>query len=292
MNFMKRICAVALLIAFFISCKAAPPQDNNERSLLWRISGNGLSKPSYLFGTIHMLCPDDYFWTDAMKKSLAECKQVCFELDMDDPSVLTEASAGLMSLGNKKLQDYFTPEQWKRLSRFMHDSAGIELGQMQMIKPMMLESLLASRTLDCPMPVSYEANIMEQAQKAKQEIVGLEDVKEQIAVVNTLPDDSVVAGLMQMTDSFAQTKAEYAKMLYAYKQQDLPALYEQVQSSKELGDDMGAFLDERNKKWIPRIARMIKEKPSFFAVGAGHLWGELGVIALLRKSGYTVTPIH
>ena len=286
---MKKLYAFLLPIFLISSCRAE--QKNVDKTLLWRVSGKDLKTPSYLFGTIHMLCQDDYIWTDAMKKSLAECKQVCFELDMDDPSVLMGAAAGMMSTDEKKLEDYFTPEQWTRLSRFMKDSAGADLNQMQMMKPMVLESILASKTVACDFPVSYEANIMELAQKAKKNIVGLEAVEEQVAVFNSLPDDTVVASLMQMTDSFRESKAEYAKMIAAYKAQDLPGLYQQVKDSKELGDNLGTFLDDRNKKWIPRMAKMMTQ-PTFFAVGAGHLWGQEGVINLLRKAGFTVTPVH
>lgn len=286
---MKKLLAFLCASVVLFSCKAA--QDDNQ-SLLWRISGKGMARPSYLFGTIHLICPDDYLWTNTMKKSLAECKQVCFEMDMDDPSILLSASAGMMNKTGKILQDYFNKEQWDRLSHFMKDSAGVDLSQMQMMKPMVLESILTAKTVDCTIPASYEANIMEEAQKAKQEIVGLEAVQEQIDVMNTLPDDSVAASLVQMIDSFSKTKAEYAKMLAAYKRQDLPELFQQINASKELGDDLGAFLDDRNKKWIPRMSKMMHGKPTFFAVGAGHLWGTNGVIALLRQAGYKVTPVH
>jgi uncharacterized protein YbaP (TraB family) len=54
---------------------------------------------------------------------------------------------------------------------------------------------------------------------------------------------------------------------------------------------MDAFLDERNKKWIERMEERMEQKPVFFAVGAGHLLGENGLIQLLRNSGYTVVPM-
>jgi hypothetical protein len=287
---MKRFFAFLFSLLILFSCKAA--QDNDNKSLLWRITGQGLKQPSYLFGTIHLICQDDYLWTEAMKKSLAACKQVCFEMDIADPNVLLGASAGMINPGGKTLEDYFTKEQWNRLSRFLKDSAGADISMMQMMKPVVLESLLAAKSVSCEIPVSYEANIMEQAQKAGQNIAGLEEVQEQIDVLNSLPDDSVASSLVKMIDSFSNTKAEYAKMLSAYKQQDLPALFQQIQSSKELGDDLGAFLDERNKKWVPRMTKMMQQKPTFFAVGAGHLWGGKGVINLLRQAGYTVTPVH
>src|SRR6478672_9691055 len=82
---MKQLCITLVVVfttLFASSCKAEKKE--GEQSLLWRITGRGLTKPSYLFGTIHMVCPGDYLWTDAMKKGLAACKKVCFEMDMDD----------------------------------------------------------------------------------------------------------------------------------------------------------------------------------------------------------------
>jgi uncharacterized protein YbaP (TraB family) len=287
---MKRIYTFLCCLLVLFSCKAA--RQDNDKSLLWRITGKGLAKPSYLFGTIHLICSEDYQWTPAMQKSLSACKQVCFELDMDDPGVLLGASTGMLQSDGKQLQDYFTKAQWEKLSRFMRDSAGADISEMQMMKPMILESILTSKMVDCAMPVSYEANIMERAQKAKQEIIGLEEVQEQIDVLNGLPDDSVAASLVALTDSFSKAKAEYAQLVSAYKQQDLPTLFRLMQASNDLGDDLSAFVDDRNKKWIPRMSRIMSVKPTFFAVGAGHLWGDTGVIALLRKAGYTVTPVH
>jgi uncharacterized protein YbaP (TraB family) len=274
----------------FGSCKAQKNEDG--KSLLWRITGNGTAQVSYLFGTIHLLCPDDYLWTDAMRASLKSCKEVCFEMDMDDPEVLTVAASGMMNDDDRQLKDYFTPGQYAKLATFTKSELGVDLSLLQQVNPTMLQMLLMTKAVSCAIPVSYEANIMEEAKRAGKEIVGLETATEQLAVLNTLNDDSMIDGLMQMTDSFEASKAAYRMMLSAYKKQDLPALHRQIQHSKELGDDLGIFLDDRNIKWIPRMEAKMKGKPVFFAVGAGHLWGTNGVIGLLRKRGYKVEAVH
>ncbi|MBS1616789.1 MAG: TraB/GumN family protein [Bacteroidetes bacterium] len=284
-----RLCCGLLLLA----CHQASAQGDGH-SLLWRISGKGLPSDSYLFGTIHLVCPDDYLWTDAMKQTLAASEQVCFELDLNDPGVLQSVSKGLSLAGSdKKLEDYFSKQEWARLSRFMHDSVGMDLNLLQQMKPEALETILATRAVGCSFPSSYESNIMEQAQQSGKEIRGLESAEEQLEVMSSIPSDSLSESIMQTADSFAQARAEYAQMLDAYKRQDLPALYEHIQHSKDdAGMDMNLFLDERNKKWIPEMAQMMQSKSTFFAVGAGHLWGENGVISLLRKAGYSVSPIR
>ncbi|MNY79236.1 TraB family protein [compost metagenome] len=52
------------------------------------------------------------------------------------------------------------------------------------------------------------------------------------------------------------------------------------------------MLFSRNKKWIPRMRKIMAVKPTFFAVGAAHLGGENGVIALLRKEGYKLRAVR
>ena len=291
---MKRFLSFLLLpLASLLSCRAQTPRQPAEtKSLLWKISGKGLSQPSYLFGTIHLICPGDYLWTDAMQRSLAACKQVCLELDMDDPKTLSSASEGLMNTGEKKLKDYFTPAQYARLEQFAKDTLHTSLAPLQMLKPIALESVMLSKIAGCMIPVSYEANIMEKAHQAKQEVIGLEEVKEQVDAIASLPDDTTVSMVMKMTDSLSASQRDYAKMVQAYVKQDLPELYRQIAESGELGDDgTGALLTDRNARWIPRIERIVKGKPTFFAVGAGHLWGDAGVITLLRRAGYTVEAV-
>ncbi len=291
---MKKLLRSLTLLLFpalaICACRAEEP--TNDKTLLWRISGNGLTKPSYLFGTIHMICPGDYLWTNAMKQSLAACNKVCFEMDMDDPSILAEASTGMMDTSGKSLRDYFTAEEYARLRQFVLDSVGMDLSMLQMMKPIVLQTLFLTKAVDCSFPVSYEANIMDEARKTSKEIIGLETMKDQLDVLHNISDDSAAEMVMQMADSFTESKREFTRMLASYKNQDLPALYEQVKASKELGEDLGVFLDDRNAKWIPRMMRQMSSGPIFFAVGAAHLYGSPGVINLLRKQGYTVTPVH
>ena len=133
---------------------------------------------------------------------------------------------------------------------------------------------------------------MKIATQDHKEILGLETADEQLAVLETLPVDSVVAQVIaQVKGNSDNDKIEYNKMVAAYKAQDLPELYDQIVQSKDLGNDMNAFLDDRNKKWIGRMSGKMKQSSVFFAVGAGHLYGGNGVISLLRKQGYTVTAV-
>ena len=290
---MKRIAGIiAWVLAVVVNFTASGQGKADNKSLLWKISGKGLTKNSYLFGTMHQICPGDYVWTDKMKASLEKSDKVCFEMNMSDPNLLTQVTAGLLDLSGKKLKDYFTPDQYLHIKKYMKDSLGMDIALFEQLKPVALESMIGLREGNCADPVSYEETIMKTAVSEHKEILGLEEAKEQLDVLETLPVDSVIKQLVDAVEHPAKDNdAEYQTMITAYKQQDIPALYELIKQSKDMGDGMDAFLDIRNKKWIPRMADKMNKSAVFFAVGAGHLWGDNGVINLLRKDGYKVEPV-
>jgi len=288
---MKKIFSALLCIILCSIGAAAQNTDTTANSLLWRITGKGMQKPSYLFGTIHMICSDDYVWTDRMKQALDETPDVCFEMNISDPNVMIQAAAGLMDNSGKKLKDYFTPQQYQLLSKYVTDSLHMDISMFQQLKPVALQTLFGTKSAGCPDPKSYEENIMAYAQSQNKKMEGLEEVKEQIDVLSSIPTDTVIKAIMDDLNGGGDDAKEYNTLISAYKKQDLPALYTLIMNSKDEGDDMALFLDERNKKWIARMSAKMKQQPVFFAVGAGHLWGPNGVINLLKKDGYTVTPI-
>lgn len=276
------------LVAIFFNFHAGA----QENSLLWKVSGKGLNKPSYLFGTIHMICPADYIWTDAMKTSLDKADKLCLEMDMDDMNVMMAATSGLMEKSGKKLSSYFTPEQYNLVSKYAKDSLGLDLSLMEMMKPVALQVLLATRGAVCEDAISYEENLMKAVKKSNKEIVGLESAEDQLKALESIPVDSVIKDIIEAAEGKAMASdSEFTKLVAAYKHQDLHKLYDMIMEGGELGMSTDALLNDRNKKWASSMPGMMSQNSIFFAVGAGHLWGDKGVIKLLQAQGYKVEPI-
>ena len=282
---------VLISLLLCITGLATRAQTSDEHSLLWRISGNGLAKPSYLFGTIHLICPADYVWTNKMMESLAASDKVCFEMDLDDPAVMMAASEGFMDSTGKKLKDYYTAAEYQQLRKFVKDSLGMDVVMFQQMKPVALQSVIGMKASRCNDAVSYEERIMKTAIADHKEILGLEAASEQIDVLESQPDDTVAKSILDDIKNFAESRVEYDKLVAAYKQQDLAALYKMIVASKDMEQSMAIYLDDRNKKWIPNMSGKMKVSSVFFAVGAGHLAGQKGVINLLRKAGYTLDAV-
>lgn len=273
-------------------CLPAFSKQQKGKSLLWRITGKDMKKPSYLFGTIHLVCPDDYFWTNTMESTLNSADVVCFEMDLDAPDIFLEVAKGMINNEEKRLKDYFSEEEFAALQQFLTDSVGVDIAVFQMMKPVAIQTMLAERALGCPAPVSYEANIMQAAQKENKEIIGLETPREQLDLFDNLPAEDVAKDLMDIIRGKDDSKDQYTKLVTAYKKQDLVGLHRLIMESSKKDMDLGGFLDVRNEKWVPRMVERMDQHSVFFAVGAGHLWGDHGIITLLRKSGYTVEPMR
>lgn len=283
---------LALLSSFFAS---AHPAGNGDTSLLWQISGKGLAKPSYLFGTIHQVCPTDYIWTGAMQRTLDKSEKLCLEIDLDvNKEDLMAKNLDMLLDMKKPLSEYFTAEQYRKLERYAQDSLGIDKMAIAYMRPVTILMMMTKEAGSlCESPVSYEEKIMSTAKKANKKVLGLETVAEQLNALGAIPNDSVVKYVMEsMEDKGVEDgMEEYKKLVAAYKQQDIATLQTMIASDEGLGTSTGALVDDRNKKWIDRMAGMMQGTSVFFAVGAGHLAGPNGVISLLRKTGYTVVAV-
>lgn len=266
---------------------------SQERSLLWEIGGNGLKKPSYLFGTIHLICRPDYVWSEKMTKAFDGTEKVCLEMDLDDMNVMMDVSTGLMDKTGKKLSSYFSKSDYARLKAYMKDSVGMDLTMFEMMKPVALQTMMVTKSTSCDDAASYEDSLMKIAKTQGKELLGLESAKDQLDALESIPVDTVIAGIMEVVDGKdnGEGEAEYSKLVAAYRAQDIALMQKLIVESEGLGGKAKTLVDDRNKKWIPLIGEMMKNNSVFFAVGAGHLAGKNGVISLLRAGGYTVKAV-
>ena len=263
--------------------------ETTGNTLLWQISGHGLEKPSYLFGTFHLLCKDDIHFSTALKQAVISSNEVYLELDMDDPATIMGAFMLMNMKDGKKLKDLYSAEQYKRVSDYFKDSLKTPIGLFQQMKPEFLVALLYPKMMPCNTTASIEESIMQLAKANGKEIKGLETMAFQASVFDSIPYEKQAEELLQTIDSMDNSKKYFSLMLDAYKEQRLDKI-EGIISDPVYGetDNQDILLDNRNKNWVDQLKQIMKKEPVFIAVGAGHLVGKSGLIALLRAAGYTV----
>ena len=263
-----------------------------EKSLLYEISGNGLSKPSYLYGTIHIICKDDFVMTEVTKQKFSEAQQVYLELDMDDPKMMPEMMKSMYMTDGSTLKTLMSEADYQKVSQFFKDSLKTNIEMLDKMKPFVLSSMTIPKLIACPSQ-SYEETFVKMAQKDNKEVLGLETVEEQFGALDKMGmKKQADLMLVKMIENWNDGKQELKQLITDYKNQDVEAMYEDMAKSKTMDAQFEEdLLATRNKNWISKIQKITREKPTFFAVGAGHLGGKKGVISLLKNEGFTVKAV-
>ena len=265
-------------------------QDAN--SLLWEISGNNLKKTSYLFGTIHVLCPGDFKPDDPLKSRLLTVDRLILEMDMTDPELMPSLMQAMMMKDGMTLHKLLSAPEYEKIDRFFSDSIGISITAFSHNKPFILTSLLFTYILHCT-PQSVEEQLTNLAGEYNITVSGLETPQQQAALFDQIPYRTQAEMVLRMIDNLPMAREEFTRLLNLYRSQSVQKLYEYASKSQF---DFNGFdkilLADRNSKWVSHIERLSPDSASFIAVGAAHLGGKKGLIQLLKNKGYKLSPVR
>ena len=303
---MQKTLFLLSLFLFLIQGQNVNAQDTNvrefpmeDRALLWKIEGNGIKKKSYLFGTIHLIDKEEFFFPKKLQKIVSKSEVLTMEIaGIPDPMEAFKLSM----LDEGSFFDFFTEDQTDSILVWVEEHTTLSSSGFKMMvgkmRPFVVAQLLPELDKDNPNPgmenkKSYEMELETIATNKGLEIEGLETVAEQMGIFDLLTDEQQVAMVMEIIrNGSTSSDQELAQTMELYFEGDIDGLYQMIVGDSELMDSMNdVLLDNRNKRWIPMIEKMISEKSTFIAVGAGHLGGPKGVLRLLEAQGYTLTPI-
>jgi uncharacterized protein len=279
---------VSMMSAFTFRAPGKP--DKAGGGFLWEISGKGLPHPSYLYGTIHAICPQDLVMNETIKIKLSSTQQLSLEIDMDDPNTNAVMMRETGMKDGSNLRSLLTEAEYSRLQAYFTQKLNLDLQQMETWKPIMLIGMLAGKIEECQ-PLSYEDIFMKMAQEQSKEVIGIETMETLMATLDQISYKNQAQMLVESMDNMEEDRQQFQQLIALYKQQDLEGFQKVIKVSAEMEKFRELVLVERNKRWIPVMEQQAKEKPTFFAVGAGHLGGSEGVIQLLRQAGYKVEPV-
>jgi len=286
---MKRIFLLSIIIiASFITDAQTPL----AKTLLWQITGPGIASPSYLYGTIHLMCKDDIIVSTELRAKFYSTQQLYLELDMDDPSVLVKTMAHMNMKNDTTLNQLLPKPTYDSVSIAFQKITNIPLQMMQSMKPELISTAIYPSLLGCDGSEAWEQRFMQMAKANNMEIKGLEQIEDQLKIFDEIPYKTQAEELKETVLNIDSVKTSFTQMLDVYKHKDLDSLSKMMNDENDLSAFNDLLLVNRNKKWISEIIEQVKLKPTFFAVGAGHLGNTNGVINLLRKNGYTITPVN
>jgi uncharacterized protein YbaP (TraB family) len=255
----------------------------NNNTLLWRISGKNITKPSYLFGTMHMLCADDIQLSDSLTNAIQNADNVYLELDMDNLFEMMSAMTKMKMRNDTTLSDLLTKDEYEKVRSFFKESSGlIPFSMLETFKPLLAASMIMEQQAGkCDNMISMEQLIMEESKKNGIKIKGMETMEYQMSIFDSIPYGFQAKQLVKMIEDGKNDETEMKKMTEASRSQQLDKM-------EEMTD---LLLYNRNANWAKKLEELLTDRSLVIAVGAGHLPGDKGVINLLRKAGYKVEPV-
>jgi uncharacterized protein len=261
-----------------------------ENSLLWEVSKKN-KKLSYLYGTVHVQDKRVFAFDSIVYEKLSMCDAFAMEVLMDEIDQAEAMEAMLMK--KHTLKDLYSQEEYEFLDSVVKESTGQGLFVFNKMKPFFLSSQLMQMELSMDMELALDLHFLEYARNNEKICLGIEKFKDQIKAIDAISIEDQADMLYEgLTDTSSNLSMDaFDELLEAYILQDIDKLYELSADTTMPAEFNEYFLVKRNKKMARRIIKFGKKQPTFNAIGAAHLPGEEGVIALLRQKGYTVKPV-
>lgn len=274
---------VLLLQIFF----AANAQDTN--TLLYKISGAHIFT-SYVFGTMHLVPTADFELPKKVTEALLATQQLVLELDITDPMMLENGMRYMPMKNDTNMYQLLDTAKVLRIDSMLQHETGMTMAMLQTFKPAIVSTFLMPKFIG-KNTVSYESELANLAQNAEIKIVALETMAQQMQIFDDIPYSLQAEELYGFVEDDGEMARYYNQLLKLYLSEDLTALSRLTESYFTSPQEKEVMLDARNDAWVPQLEKMMRTKPSFIAVGAGHLGGPRGILAQLAALGYTVTPL-
>lgn len=273
---------------------------SSSAQLLYKITGNDITHPSYIFGT-HHAASIEFADSIGLLKIIPEIDTVIGEVDMTNNYIFASAL---------QMKKYMTAPKDSSLNILLGDSlfnktniifnqiTGISLNSLNDFKPMVANSILELNIAMKYMPNNslnkqIDSEIQNIAYSLNKKVIGLETIDQQANILyNSLSIKQQTQLLIEAINNIDSTMANMKDLCEAYQNQDLNKLHNlSITYDKNNDYFINQLLTERNEKWLKQIPLLLQESPSLIVVGALHLCGEKGLIDALRKLGYTITAI-
>ncbi|MEM9836819.1 MAG: TraB/GumN family protein, partial [Bacteroidota bacterium] len=202
--------------------------------------------------------------------------------------------------GGTRLRDLLSEEDYKMVDAHFQ-KVGMPLMLFERVKPMFLSAMVGQDMNDLSGGLggssqmkSYEFELKNMAVEEEKDIMGLETIDFQLSLFDSIPYRFQAKMLLDaiVANDATAGEGQFADMVKMYKRQAIAEMSTMIsEESSGSGNFEELLLVKRNQNWVPAMAEQMAKESTFFAVGAGHLASNQGVIALLRAEGYVVEPV-
>lgn len=256
------------------------------QSLLWKIDGGKLNSPSYVFGTIHIKDKRVFQFDPRVFEALDSCRVFALEVDLD-PANMAGFAQQLVLPDGKTLRDVFIPEDYALVKGVIEKETGMDISLFDRMKPYVLLSLGLNSQIAGDMEVAVDEFLYRRARQDGKKVIGLETFEEQMQMLEEIPYGYIV----DYFRNFQKGAEDLEEIIRLYCRADLGRLLNLMQEDKTMASLEKKMITKRNKKMAGRMLPLIREQSAFIAIGAGHLPGKKGILRLLERRGFSVSPV-
>jgi uncharacterized protein YbaP (TraB family) len=280
---MLRILAALLFLA--TTAKAEPA--------LWVAHGDAATV--YLFGTVHVLPPDQKWLGPHVSEALGKTKEIWTEANISDLSGAVKAIRHY-GLGPAHGTEKELPVEYRARYLKQATDSGLPAALVSVARPWLAEILLGGAALrkGGALQLGVEAALLAYAHDHHVLTPTFETLDEQFAILSDMPEKAQITSLEQQIDEFDGARAEYEQLLAAWLAGDVDKIDKLTNQEMRAQDEMvwTELILRRNERFAQKISdRLQGTGVAFVAVGAAHLVGSTGVPALLRNYGFTVERV-
>jgi uncharacterized protein len=290
----RTLCLLGLLL-LWQSC-AATGQLGESRATLWKVQGDHNSV--YLLGSIHVLSKQAYPLKPVLEHAFDDANQVVFEIDLTRftrKSFKEEFSRTAYYPPGQSLSKKLTPRTIELLNSIL-PLYGWSLQKVEHVKPWFLAEALSSRTLEMAGfsdQYGIDLYFYRKAKAAGKPVLGLETLRDQAEIFDRFNDEQNEQYLLSTLSGLPAYAEMIRQLVSAWRNGDVESLDRLLNQDKRADPATHDVLfSRRNSKWLPEIERFAHGDTNYLIiVGAGHLVGEDGVVAQLRRAGYSVQQL-
>lgn len=265
-----------LLVSFFVQAQPTYPENYK---LLWEITDGKSTQPSYLFGTMHVTDSRVFGMPDSVLIAIQNSPGFALEIDFDAASYQM-----LEYMYSQHGSDIFDESHWASKAKSWD-------GDAPKPDPADLFKLLDREGDHTTEATFLDAFLYRVARENGKTITGLEGIVEQLALLTGEQEEPERPEQPEDPQPRSKKRLHLSEMINVYEQGDLERIDEMVNKGGTSTFFKEEVIIRRNHGMAERADSLMRIRPTFFGVGAAHLPGEEGVIALLRAAGYRLRPV-
>lgn len=259
-----------------------------KRTLLWRLEGERLTSPCFVFGTMHVRDQLAFGALPQLYDCIDQCEAVATEFRLDDLQTAGNRP-GVFSLSTPPLDTLYSSKVYQKMRRILQRHFGLHLDMMKHMPPFFILNFINEQLLAKDMPLSLDEQLSAYAKSQDKPCLGVETLEEQMALLQKIPLKHQLKALRSLVQNLKKHRSQLLKLGDLYATGDPIRIYKATRDGA--GGLRKLLIFDRNQLMAERIDGLCSTQSTFVAIGAGHLAGGKGVLRFLKQRGFKVLPI-